>query len=222
MAQDYQDKGDAYFASARHDIELLLPAHSARALELGCGSGATLAWLKASGRATYTTGIEIFAAAAGQAAARVDAVHCLDFESGSLPLEEPYDLVLCLDVLEHFVDPWRAVDRLVREQLRVGGTIVISVPNIRHYRVLAALVLRGRWDYADEGPLDRTHLRFFTRRSAIALLHHPQLGEARCVPTGFAPGSAKSLVNSLTLGVFRDFLAFHYLVAAVKTEGVPT
>ena len=45
-----------------------------------------------------------------------------------------------------------------------GGQILACIPNIQHYSVIVNL-LRGRWDYQDEGLLDRTHLRFFTLAS---------------------------------------------------------
>ncbi len=45
--------------------------------------------------------------------------------------------------------------------VREGGQIVACVPNVQHYSVLVNL-LRGKWEYSDEGLLDRTHLRFFT------------------------------------------------------------
>ncbi len=215
--QNYEDKTAGYFSTARRAIEPLLPAAAARVLELGCGTGATLAWLKDSGRAGHTVGIEIFAPAAEQARAVVDAVFCQDVERASMPPGlGRFDLILCLDVLEHLVDPWRIVDRLVRDHLEVGGTVLLSVPNVRHYSVLLPLVLRGRWEYVNEGPLDRTHLRFFTLASALQLLRHPLLGPPACLRPGFAPGSAKALFNALTLGLLREFLAFHYFVAAVK------
>src|SRR5207244_13603080 len=46
---------------------------------------------------------------------------------------------------------------------------VVSVPNVAHLWVRLQL-LRGRWDYGDRGILDRTHLRFFTRRTFVGFL----------------------------------------------------
>jgi SAM-dependent methyltransferase len=217
--QDYDSKDESYFSAARRDIEPILPGAADRVLELGCGAGATLAWLQRSGRARHTVGIEIFENAAQQARAVVDQVYCQDFEHAPAPKDlGTFDLILCLDVLEHFVDPWRAVDRLVRDHLALGGTILLSVPNVRHYSVLLPLVFRGRWEYSDHGPLDRTHLRFFTYASAMQLLRHPLLSAPRCLRPGFAPGSRKALFDNLTLGCLREFLAFHYLVSAVKSR----
>src|SRR5262249_51763726 len=73
------------------------------------------------------------------------------------------------DVLEHLRDPWSVLSWL-RTLLAPGGRAVISIPNIAHWTSRRAL-LRGRFDYADHGLLDRTHLRFFTRASAAELAH---------------------------------------------------
>jgi 2-polyprenyl-3-methyl-5-hydroxy-6-metoxy-1,4-benzoquinol methylase len=79
-----------------------------------------------------------------------------------------YDTILFLDVLEHLRDP-AAVLRAAREWLSPGGTVLCSLPNVAHWRVRLALA-RGRFDYADNGLMDRTHLRWFTRDSARELV----------------------------------------------------
>jgi 2-polyprenyl-3-methyl-5-hydroxy-6-metoxy-1,4-benzoquinol methylase len=79
-----------------------------------------------------------------------------------------YDAVLFLDVLEHLVDPWR----ILRESsvlLRPGGRAYVSLPNVAHWSLRKELLL-GRWDYRDNGLLDRTHLRFFTVATARHLM----------------------------------------------------
>jgi predicted TPR repeat methyltransferase len=80
----------------------------------------------------------------------------------------PFDVVVCADVLEHLPRPEALLER-IRAWLRPGGTLLVSVPNVANVSVRAAL-LSGRFPYADRGILDRTHLRFFTRRSARDLL----------------------------------------------------
>jgi 2-polyprenyl-3-methyl-5-hydroxy-6-metoxy-1,4-benzoquinol methylase len=76
-------------------------------------------------------------------------------------------------VLEHLADPWSVLRRF-GERLAPGGTVVASIPNIAHHTVLRDL-LRGRFDYQDAGILDRTHLRFFTRRSVLRLFEDANL-----------------------------------------------
>jgi 2-polyprenyl-3-methyl-5-hydroxy-6-metoxy-1,4-benzoquinol methylase len=71
-------------------------------------------------------------------------------------------------VLEHLPDPIRVL-RNVHSLLNPGARVVISVPNIAHLSVRAQLLF-GRFQYSDRGILDRTHLRFFTRRTIKELL----------------------------------------------------
>jgi 2-polyprenyl-3-methyl-5-hydroxy-6-metoxy-1,4-benzoquinol methylase len=215
--QSYVDKTDGYFANARQEIAPMLPAHCGRVLEIGCGSGATLGWLRQNKRTTHTVGIEIFESAANSAKAHADEVNCLDFEKEDLPQGHGlFDLVLCLDVLEHMVNPWAVVDRLVTHYLAPGGTLVVSLPNVRHYSVALPLLLQGRWEYEDAGLLDRTHLRFFTRETAVRLVSHKNLETLQCVGAGFERGTRKSLVNALTAGLFKDILTYQYLLCARK------
>lgn len=53
--------------------------------------------------------------------------------------------------------------------LQPGGFVVISMPNVAHAFVRLSL-LSGRFDYQERGILDRTHLRFFTRRTIHELV----------------------------------------------------
>lgn len=217
--QSYSDKTTDYFAHARQEIAPLLPQVCGRVLEIGCGSGATLGWLRQSGRASHAVGVEIAAVAAESARAHADVVHCLDFERVALPAESAsFDVILCLDVLEHMVDPWSVVDRLVSTHLVAGGTLVVSLPNVRHYSVVLPLLFKGRWAYENAGLLDRTHLRFFTRDSAVGLLAHPLLGPTRLEAEGFDWPSRKGIFNLLTAGVFRELLTYQYYLAACKKD----
>jgi 2-polyprenyl-3-methyl-5-hydroxy-6-metoxy-1,4-benzoquinol methylase len=215
--QSYIDKTTDYFAHARTEIAPLLPAHCGRVLELGCGSGATLGWLRQSLKTSRTVGIEIAEAAASAARAHADEVYWADFEHDRVTMvTDQFDVILCLDVLEHMVNPWAIVDRLVTEHLAPGGLMIASVPNVRHYNVVLPLLFGGRWDYAEAGPLDRTHLRFFTRNSALQLLTHTQLSTPSCSATGFDGFSKKQIVNALTLGLFREFVTYQYYLTARK------
>ncbi len=219
--QAYRDKPAVYFEQARSEIEPLLPAHAAQVLEVGCGRGATLHWLKASGRCEHTVGIELFEGAAAAARAVVDEVHSGNAEVLVQHALSPaaFDLVLCLDVLEHLVDPWAFMGQ-VQRLLKPGGQVVASIPNVRHARVVLPLLLQGRWQYEDAGQLDRTHLRFFTRESALQLMQRPSTAEAgglqlvrwlRRMPPRL---SRSGLTNLASMGLLQDFLAMSYLIAS--------
>ncbi|MES2422856.1 MAG: class I SAM-dependent methyltransferase [Pseudomonadota bacterium] len=215
--QTYNDKDTLYFGHVRREVAPALPQRCGRVLELGCGAGATLGWLRQRPGTTHTTGIEIFPDAAQRAREMADEVHCLDFERQALPAPDAtFDTILCLDVLEHMVDPWRVVHRLVTQHLAPGGTLVVTVPNIRHHTVVLPLLLRGRWQYEEAGILDRTHLRFFSQHSAIALLAHPKLTAASCTPLSFAENRLKRIINRATFRWFEGLVTPQYLLSARK------
>jgi len=74
-----------------------------------------------------------------------------------------YDVILCLDVLEHMRDPWKFLHRSTA-WLAPGGYLIATIPNMAHASVLLEL-LDGKFTYRELGLLDRNHLRFFTLTS---------------------------------------------------------
>jgi SAM-dependent methyltransferase len=85
-----------------------------------------------------------------------------------LPPEESFDSILLLDVLEHVSDPATLLASAT-QRLRAGGYLLISVPNIAHIAVRFMLLL-GFFPEMNKGPLDRTHLRFFTLSTITNLI----------------------------------------------------
>jgi len=145
-----------------------VPAN-ARVLEVGAHTGYFSALLRARG--CRVTALEVDPRAAAHARAHADRVVVGDVEDATVRagLGGPFDAILFMHVLEHLVDPW-AVLRAVCPLVADGGRVVVLLPNVGCWRVRKALFLQGRFEYEDEGILDRTHLRFFTLESARALL----------------------------------------------------
>lgn len=160
----YAVKAGEYFGWQREEMLEFVPATAHAILEVGCGQGGFAAYLKQQ-RRVHVTAVEAFPAAAAVAATRVDRLlnHGID-EALPLLADQRFDCIVLNDVLEHLVDPWSVLQRL-RALLGPGGVVVASIPNMRYLPVLKDLVLRGQWRYQDQGVMDRTHLRFFTRRS---------------------------------------------------------
>jgi 2-polyprenyl-3-methyl-5-hydroxy-6-metoxy-1,4-benzoquinol methylase len=79
-----------------------------------------------------------------------------------------FDVVLLLDVLEHLRDPLATL-RAAVARLKLGGRVIVSVPNVTH-AALRLQLLSGRFQYTDTGLLDRTHLHFFDRPALERLL----------------------------------------------------
>jgi 2-polyprenyl-3-methyl-5-hydroxy-6-metoxy-1,4-benzoquinol methylase len=82
---------------------------------------------------------------------------------------ENYQAVLLADVLEHMPAPETVLKKLVERQTS-ECVFVISIPNIANFVVRLSLLV-GQFDYTDRGILDRTHLRFFTRRTLIEMVN---------------------------------------------------
>lgn len=200
-----------YYRNFRREILPMLENGIESVLDVGCGEGATSGYLRENGYCRWAAGIELSPEAAAQARERLDLVITGHIEELELPFDdESLDLILCLDVLEHLVDPWTVIDRLAK-LLRPGGTILASIPNVRHWSVLLPLIFRGRWEYRSEGILDATHLRFFTRQSAVALLRRPELQVDRVDPLISTKFQAR-----LARWGLGGFTAVQYLIRARK------
>ena len=208
-----------YFSRARREIEPHLPASVNRMLDVGCGDGATSAFVKSVRSVEWAAGVEVNAAAAKQAEGRLDAVWCADverFEFGRHIPAASLDLILCLDVLEHLVDPWSVV-RQLSALLAAKGRLVISVPNIRNWKFVVKLLFRGDFHYRDAGLLDRTHLRFFVRQTAVELAEAGALSVAwigNAHP--WKSNDARSILSRLSLGRLDDVMIKQYIVVAAR------
>src|SRR5215471_17439261 len=138
-------------------------------LDVGCGVGFFAAWLKEDGN--RVTGVDALPHTAAHDALEEYFPVDLNASGGALPAKlgsRRFDAVLLLDVLEHLTDP----DHLVREARQVlgeHGRMIVSLPNVANITVRLALLL-GQFNYTERGILDRTHLRFFTRKTARRFL----------------------------------------------------
>jgi 2-polyprenyl-3-methyl-5-hydroxy-6-metoxy-1,4-benzoquinol methylase len=213
----YASKDVAYFQNIRREIKPLLPKKMESILEVGCGSGATLQWIKAEFPVKWIGGVELNEDVA------VNAKECLDFfmqgniENMKLPLENnSLDLILCLDVLEHLVDPWSVV-KYLSELLKSGGVLIVSLPNICHHSAILPLLFHDRWDYEESGILDRTHMRFFTKKTSVELCNQYGLNATKVLPVVLSNKCSKTwLFNTLTLHLFQRYLTTQYLIQSIK------
>jgi 2-polyprenyl-3-methyl-5-hydroxy-6-metoxy-1,4-benzoquinol methylase len=83
--------------------------------------------------------------------------------------DEKYRVIVCADVLEHTSDPVSVLKKL-HDVASPDAMYLVSVPNVAHIAV-RFLLLIGRFPKMDRGILDRTHLQFFTRDTAEAMLN---------------------------------------------------
>jgi len=95
---------------------------------------------------------------------------------------EKFDFIIIGDVLEHLVDP-KAVLVKIKKFLKESGKILISLPNIAHYSIRFNLLI-GRWDMTDSGIMDRTHLHFYTLKTAKQFANNSGLMIEKMRPRG--------------------------------------
>jgi 2-polyprenyl-3-methyl-5-hydroxy-6-metoxy-1,4-benzoquinol methylase len=161
-----------YYVAERPEFATFIGASGAfaAAIDIGCAGGKLGAELLQRGVARRCDGIEPFAAAASVAATQLTRVWQGSLEAVADEVGWPdYALIVMADVLEHLIDPWSTL-RLLHARTSPGCRLALSVPNVRHYKVLLPLLCKGEFRYQEQGIMDRTHLHFFTRASLIETL----------------------------------------------------
>ena len=190
-----------YFEFERPELLALVPLDARDIVDVGCGAGRLGAAIKIRQEAKVT-GIEMDSAAAAAARTRLDLVVEGDLERIEWPFQPlSIDAAVCGDVLEHLRDPL-ALLRKIHSWLRPGGTLVVSLPNVRHHSVVRGL-LEGNWTYEAAGLLDHTHLKFFTKREIEKLLSRAGFthGPLHAVPgPGHAEWVAAGRPNEVRVG----------------------
>ncbi|MDA8170996.1 MAG: class I SAM-dependent methyltransferase [Nitrospiraceae bacterium] len=96
-----------------------------------------------------------------------------------LPWKTRFDVLVFADVLEHVLNPEEVLKFFVNNYLKGNGQVIISLPNIANWRIRIQLLL-GRFNYTQTGILDKTHLHFYTFKSARTLIQNCGLRIVAC------------------------------------------
>lgn len=176
-------------------------------LEVGCAEGLLGQFATENDLFKAMYGIEIHSRSAEKAKYWYVKVYNADIESFDLSKIPVVDAIICADVLEHLFDPWTIFSQLIKK-LDQNGYMILSIPNARHVRVWAGLVLRGRFDYHESGVLDKGHLRFFTLSNLKDLFEQNDVYIEDMV-WNMAPKG--KLFDRISLGLFKEFCTFHYI-----------
>lgn len=156
-----------YDNPANRELLQWLPAGGSRVLDLGAGSGE-------NAKAMCDQGLSVDCVTLSQREAdRLSDLpgkcYVWNLEDG-LPenLNSDYDVVFASHVLEHIAYPQRLLNS-VHQALVPGGLLLIAIPNIFWWRTRLGLLM-GRFDYAENGIMDYTHLRWYSLSSAAKLI----------------------------------------------------
>lgn len=224
MASTSQEIVDGYHNQVRLDVVASIPRKPNGVLvDVGGGTGATAAYMKSIGLAGKVGVID--RVAKEDSHPDVDFHHSgeiedPDFVAKVMAQDGPFDTILTLDILEHLVDPWALVAQL-HQALAPGGHLVASIPNVRHYRVSGRLFFRNSWTLADAGILDRTHLRFFVKSTAVEMMTHSGLVlESVEAPRKERHRRMRKIFHALTFGKLDSLVDVQYVVR-VRRDDAP-
>jgi len=210
MAVHADPKDPSYYGNARVDVLRFLEPPLGRVLDVGCGAGANAAVLRDLG-ATEVIGIEIHEPSAERARDVLDQVLTGPVEERLPDLAGAFDTILAYDVLEHLVDPYSVV-RGLRERAAPGARLHVSLPNARHWSLMRDLVLHGSFAYTEQGHRDATHLRWFTKADAVAMVERGGWRVERVDHQDLRPVSAAAA--RISRGVSAEFLVHQWAILA--------
>lgn len=196
---------DLYLDDPRADVAPFVPAGCTSALDVGCGRGGFGRTLRtALGEEARIVGIDPVPTNVANASVNHGFDHVYE---GSFPAQLPggerdFDLITFIDVLEHLFDPWAAL-RATQELLTDRGKVLALIPSIQVWDVVVPL-LRGRWDYADTGTLDRTHIRFFTKATMLDMFDEAGFEVLSCTGVNSRRPPIRPIRRNINLTWFRD------------------
>lgn len=197
----------SYYSIVRESLVSLLMAPPGDVLEIGCGTGKTLEYLKING-AKSVSGIELRkeVALAASESKYIDNIYNVNFLDEDSPVVgKKYDTIILSHVLEHFTEPNKVLSA-VKLLMHPESKFLVAVPNIRHVSVILPLVFKGDFEYKESGILDHTHFRFFTKKSIMSILDSSGF-KVENVKMDFA-GPRASMANRISFGLFEEFLGF--------------
>ena len=188
------------------DILSRIPSDAKIVLDVGCFTGALGSEYKRRNPLAKVFGIERDAGAGGEARRRLDGVYIADLDTNPLPFVEEFSIgsIDCLiygDVLEHVKDPEGILRKHV-DFLASDGIVIICCPNLEHWS-FADRLMRGVWEYEDQGLFDNTHLRWFTKSSMRRMLQSMSLVPIDTTPRVFDADGCDEFTNSIASGMER-------------------
>jgi 2-polyprenyl-3-methyl-5-hydroxy-6-metoxy-1,4-benzoquinol methylase len=203
-------KPEGYYSNRRLEMVSFIPKTASKILDCGCGEGFFAEEVQLQFPDAEVWGLELDSESAETARKKIHTVLQGDLDATISQLPENYfDCISFNDVLEHLVNPYEILTRL-RKNLTANGVIICSIPNVRYWRVFKKYVFGKNFRYEDNGVMDRTHLRFFTKRSIEEMFQ--DLGFSILEMKGLKPTPSVGfhIANALTLGSIKDCKYIQY------------
>ncbi|WP_371803598.1 class I SAM-dependent methyltransferase [Candidatus Lokiarchaeum ossiferum] len=216
------ENNSSYFLNQRNEILAVVPQNTKKMLDVGCGEGFFANSVKNKCNAEVW-GIEIVEEIAQKAEKKLDKLLIGGIEDViDLIPNDYFDCITFNDVLEHLLHPASILAKM-KKKLTTNGVIICSIPNVRSILNIYNLVIRKDWKYTNEGTLDKTHIRFFTLKSANRMFDEQNFEIIKIIGINniLKSGTIKiwfTLLNIFTLGLFSDSKYLQYLWVLKKRE----
>ena len=210
----YSTKSDSYYAESREEILSFVPSQIQSALDIGCGKGIFGKILKEKFNCEVW-GVEPDKDSAVIAGANLDCVlnslfdRDLDFQG------KKFDCIFFNDVLEHLVDPTDAL-LIANNLLKSNGCIISSIPNILHFFTIWRIIETQDWKYEEAGIMDKTHLRFFTKKSIIRMFEECGFKVEEIQGINPTLGKKYLALNTLLFNKIKDMRYRQFVVIAKR------
>ena len=199
-----------YYSRVRNWPSLFDIKSNAKVLDIGCGTGSLGKYL-IDRYESNVTGLDIVQDNYQESSKVLNRAIIGDMETMDIKeLGGDFDYIIFSDSLEHMIDSNKVIE-IVKTLLASDGILLISMPNVRNFRVTFPLLLSDSWEYKDEGLLDWTHMRFFTYSSLLDLLDLHDFKICR-VKVDLPMSSKVGIINLLTFGLLKKHLTSHYFV----------
>lgn len=209
------------------DLLSLIPITSKKLIEVGCSSGALAREFKKLVPSANYRGVEIDFNFADLARRHCDVVTVLNIESADEKfwlVNSDRDCWIFGDTLEHLQNPWRVLEK-IHHVMPEGGSVVACIPNVQHWSIQTKLSI-GDFRYEDQGLMDKTHLRWFTRQTIVELFDQSGFVIEQGAPRIFSEpqrepflpiiGEMARLAGSDPKIAISDSLPIQFVIRAVK------
>jgi 2-polyprenyl-3-methyl-5-hydroxy-6-metoxy-1,4-benzoquinol methylase len=200
-----------YYTLDRAEMIQFLPEKIDTLLDVGCGEG-NFGLLVKKKYHCHVSGIEPVYEAFQSAQQKLDRAYNIFFDE-KFETTSRFNVITFNDVIEHISDPWMAL-RKCKTLLTKDGYVVASIPNILYFHDFINMLISRDWKYEEAGIFDKTHLRFFTKKSINRLFE--ECGFKIVKMQGIRPTDSKKfyLFNIATMGYWAESQFLQYAIVA--------
>jgi 2-polyprenyl-3-methyl-5-hydroxy-6-metoxy-1,4-benzoquinol methylase len=157
-----------YYTNSRDEVfSKLIKLEKGRILEIGCGSGIMLTKFSMKWPEYEHVGVDIANMAMPNSGFKFICSDIYSLESKDIG---QFDIIVLLDVLEHFGDSEKLLNHM-KTFSKPNSIFVFSIPNIRFIVGLYYILVKKDFPELDSGIFDRTHIKFYTKNKILRMMN---------------------------------------------------